>query len=37
MAGEGSVLVIDAEPAINDLGALKEIAARTRANLLFLR
>lgn len=37
MAGEGSILVVDAEPTINDLSSLKEIAARTDAHLLFLR
>jgi hypothetical protein len=37
IAREGSVLVVDADAAINDAGALKELAARTRANILFLR
>ncbi len=36
-AEEGSVLVVDADPAINDAGALKDIAARTRSDILFLR
>lgn len=37
IGGAGSFLVVDADPAINDASSLKELAARTRANLLFLR
>lgn len=37
LAGEGSVLVVDSDPAVNDATALKELAARTRADILFLR
>lgn len=37
MAGAGSVLVVDADSAINDADSLKELTARTRANILFLR
>lgn len=36
-AGDGSVLVVDADPAVNDTAALKELAAHSRADVLFLR
>lgn len=37
LAGEGSVLVVDADPSVNDAAALQDLTARTRANILFLR
>jgi len=37
LAREGGILVVDADAAINDASALKELAARTSANILFLR
>ena len=37
LAGEGSVLIVDAAPAINIIAALREFAAHSRGDLLFLR
>jgi len=37
VADAASVLVVDADSAINDARSLKELTARTRANLLFIR
>jgi len=37
LAGEGSVLAVDSDPAVNDAAALKDLVARTRADILFLR
>ncbi len=37
VADSGSVLVVDADPTVNDASALKQLAARTRADILFLR
>jgi len=36
-ASENSLLVIDADPAANDISEIKEIARQTRADLLLLR
>lgn len=36
-AGEGSTLVVDADPALNDAASLKDLTARTSADILFLR
>ena len=33
----GGILVVDADPTVNNTAALKELAARTQANILFLR
>lgn len=35
--GEGSILVVDANPAVNDLASLRNLAMRSRANILFVR
>lgn len=37
IADSGSVLVVDADPTVNDASSLKQLAARTRADILFLR
>src|SRR5579864_4235915 len=37
LAGEGSVLIVDAAPAINTIAKLREFAAHSRGDLLFLR
>jgi len=37
LAGEGSVLIVDADTAINTIAALREFAAHSRGDLLFLR
>lgn len=37
VAGEGGLLVVDADPAVNDVAALKDLLARTRADILFMR
>lgn len=36
-ATAGRLLIVDADPSINDVAALKEILAMTRADILFLR
>jgi hypothetical protein len=36
-ADDGSTLVVDADPAVNDAAALKDLIARTAADILFLR
>lgn len=36
-AVEGSLLVVDADPSVNDVTALKGLLARTRADILFMR
>ncbi len=36
-AGDASLLVVDADPAINDAASLKQLTARCRADILFLR
>jgi hypothetical protein len=37
LAGPGAILVVDANPAVNDAAALKQLVARTGADILFLR
>lgn len=37
VADRDSLLVVDAEPAANDIAALKELTAHTRADILFVR
>lgn len=37
LAGEGGLLVIDADPAVNDAASLKGLAAVSKADILFLR
>jgi len=36
-AGESSLLIVDADPAVNDATALKDLSAQTRSDILFLR
>ena len=37
LAGAGSLLVVDADPAVNDAAALKSLVAVSKADILFLR